>query len=407
MSMCQDKQVKGLCIFLLCFALLMPCMGLAAGMYQIHLTKSCYISHDEAIASSLLDQGVTKNIVACALTNTEVGKNGRTLLQALGISNQTQNNFLDVVYRLQKSMIVGVLGVSALLLVVLFTGISLFFWQRKKLYLSANDVLAAYLEGDYSRHLPQTKEGAIFQIFFAIEQLATMLQAKNEAERSAKEFLKHTISDISHQLKTPLSALTMYQEIIHDEPDHPETVKEFSAKIEISLKRMEQLIGAMLKITRLDAGNILFEKKACPIKNLIADALNELTVRAAMENKEISVDGDISQVIVCDRQWTAEAIGNIVKNALDHTEPGDVIQIIWERTPAMLCLSIADHGHGIAEEDIHHIFKRFYRSKHSLDTQGVGLGLPLAKSIIEGQGGMISVQSKKGEGTSFMLSFKV
>lgn len=126
-----------------------------------------------------------------------------------------------------------------------------------------------------------------------------------------------------------------------------------------------------------------------------------------MEYKEISVEGDISQVIVCDRQWTAEAIGNIVKNALDHTEPGDVIQITWERTPAMLCLSIADHGHGIAEEDIHHIFKRFYRSKHSLDTQGVGLGLPLAKSIIEGQGGMISVQSKKGEGTSFMLSFKV
>lgn len=123
MSLCQDKQVKGLCIFLLCFALLMPCMGLAAGMYQIHLTKSCYISHNEAIASSLLDQGVSKNIVAGALTNTEVGTNGQALLQALGISNQTQNNFLDIVYRLKKSMIVGVLEVSALLLVVLFTGI--------------------------------------------------------------------------------------------------------------------------------------------------------------------------------------------------------------------------------------------------------------------------------------------
>ena len=407
MSMCQDKQVKGLFVFLLFFALLMPCLGLAAGMYQIYLTKSYYISHDEAIASSLLDQGISRDIVAGALTNTEDGKNGRALLRALGINDQTQNMHLDTVYRLQKSMIVGVLVASMLLLAILFIGIFLFLWQRKKLYLSANDVLAAYLEGDYSKHLPQTKEGAIFQIFFAIEQLATMLQAKNEAERSTKEFLKHTISDISHQLKTPLSALTMYQEIIHDEPDHLETVREFSAKMGISLKRMEQLIGAMLKITRLDAGNILFEKKICPIKNLIADALNELTVRAAMEYKEISVEGDISQVIVCDRQWTAEAIGNIVKNALDHTEPGDVIQITWERTPAMLCLSIADHGHGIAEEDSHHIFKRFYRSKHSLDTQGVGLGLPLAKSIIEGQGGMISVQSKKGEGTSFMLSFKV
>ena len=109
--------------------------------------------------------------------------------------------------------------------------------------------------------------------------------------------------------------------------------------------------------------------------------------------------------LICDMEWTGEAIGNIVKNALDHTQVGGIVRITWNRTPAMFQIFISDNGSGIAPEDIHHIFKRFYRSKHSIDTQGIGLGLPLAKSIIEGQGGVISVQSESGKGTLFTLSF--
>lgn len=405
MSMCQDKQIKNLCVFFIFFSLLLPCAGMVVGMHQVNCMKSLYLSHDEAVASSLLEQGVAKDMIAAALTNTKAGENGTELLHSLGISRKTKNIFLDSIYSLQKSMIVWVSAASVLLILLLAVGLLHFFWQRKRVYLNANHVLSSYLEGDYSRHLPQASDGAIFQIFSAVEQLATMLQANNETEHRIKEFLKNTISDISHQLKTPLSALAMYQEIIKSEPGNPNTVKEFSAKMEVSIKRMEQLIGSMLKITRLDAGNILFEKKPYAVKDLLAVALNELTVRAVMENKEIIVEGDIGQAIVCDKQWTAEAIGNVIKNALDHTEPGNVIRITWECTATMLKMYIADNGHGIAPEDIYHIFKRFYRSKQSLDTQGIGLGLPLAKSIVEGQGGMITVQSRKGEGTVFTLAF--
>ena len=96
---------------------------------------------------------------------------------------------------------------------------------------------------------------------------------------------------------------------------------------------------------------------------------------------------------------------NIVKNALDHTQSGDQIEISWEQTPVMLRICVADSGQGIAPEDIHHIFKRFYRSAHSLDTQGTGLGLSLAKSIVEGQGGILAVQSGQGQGAVFTMSF--
>jgi signal transduction histidine kinase len=295
--------------------------------------------------------------------------------------------------------------VCVLLFLLLAVGTGFFFWQRKKLYRQADAVLAAYINGDYSGHLPQNREGGIFQLFSTMERLASMLQARHETEHAAKEFMKSTISDISHQLKTPLAALAMYQEIMEEEPDNPETVRQFTARMGTSLKRMEQLICSMLKITRLDAGNISFEKDICNVKELIAGAVGELTVKAGKEGKKILLEGNPEQTLVCDREWTGEAIGNIVKNALDHTRSGDRIHISWERTPAMLRILVADSGQGIAPEDIHHIFKRFYRSAHSLDTQGVGLGLSLAKSIVEGQGGILAAQSEPGQGALFTMSF--
>lgn len=284
-------------------------------------------------------------------------------------------------------------------------GTFLFFRSRARLYLQAEQILRNYMDGDFSLHLPQNREGTIYRLFASAEQLASMLQSKNDSERQAKEFLKNTISDISHQLKTPLAAMILYQEILSDEPEHPDTVREFSMKMGTALKRMERLILSMLKITRLDTGNITFERRICSVSELISHSVRDLLERARQEEKEIRITGNPDLTLNCDLAWTSEAIGNLVKNALDHTRKGGLIRVSWEQTPAVLQLVISDDGSGIAPEDIHHIFKRFYRSKNSLDTEGIGLGLPLAKSILEGQGGLISCQSEPGRGTSFILSF--
>lgn len=405
MSLCHDKQIKGVFLFLFFFAVLFAGTGVILTIGQMNHVECLCLSRDEAVVSSLLAQGVSKEAIAVALTNTEISEDGRSLLAVMGLGKQTWVNMRPFLNQFQQATFGAMLCAVVCLLFVLAAGLFIFFWKRKRLYQQADNVLTNYINGDYSCHLPQNHEGAIFQIFSSIEQLATMLQSKNETEHNAKEFLKDTISDISHQLKTPLAALAMYQEIIEGEPENVETVKHFSAKMGVSLKRMEQLILSMLKITRLDTGNIVFEKNECLVSELIAHSINELTTRAKNENKEIQIDGDMEQRLVCDVDWTSEAIGNIVKNALDHTQDGGIVRIAWERTPAMLRIFISDNGSGIAPEDVHHIFKRFYRSKHSLDTQGIGLGLPLAKSIVEGQGGVISVQSEVGNGTMFTLSF--
>ena len=301
-----------------------------------------------------------------------------------------------------------------LLSALLFGGTFLFFKKREHLYQEAADTVKCYIDGDYSRHLPQNEEGTIYYVFHLIEELATILQSKNEAEHRTKEFLKDTISDISHQLKTPLAACSIYQEIMEKEPEQPDVIKEFSYKTGLAIKRMEQLIQSMLKLTRLDAGNIIFEKDECLISDLMEHALAELITRAQIENKNIMIPsppaGDTpnstsDEIFLCDRVWTSEAIGNIVKNALDHTQSGDTIRIFWECSPLMTRITISDNGEGIAPEDIPHIFKRFYRSRSASKTPGIGLGLPLAKSIIEGQGGILSVKSALREGTTFTLTF--
>lgn len=405
MSLCRDKQFKGFLLFLCLFALLFIGTGTVLAIHQVNDMEILWLTHDEAIVSSLLEQGVSKETIVTALMNTEISGGGRSLLAAAGLGKQTEISMRPFLNQFQQSTLCMTLCTGLFLLFVLAIGIFVFLRKRQRLYQQADKVLTNYINGDYSCHLPQNYEGGIFQIFSSVEQLATMLQSKNETEHKAKEFLKDSISDISHQLKTPLAALAMYQEIIADEPENAETVKQFAAKMGTSLKRMEQLILSMLKITRLDTGNIIFEKSKCCVSELIAHSVNELTTRAKNENKQIQVDGDGKQQLICDVGWTGEAIGNIVKNALDHTQAGGIVHITWDSTPAMFRIFISDNGTGIAPEDIHHIFKRFYRSKNSLDTQGIGLGLPLANSIIKGQGGVISVQSEIGNGTTFTLSF--
>ena len=219
--------------------------------------------------------------------------------------------------------------------------------------------------------------------------------------------MKNTISDISHQLKTPLAALNIYNGLLQDEDIEVSSVKEFANLSEQELDRIEVLVQNLLKITKLDAGSIAFEKEIENVADMMQDLELHFAYRAKQEQKEIVLSGADDISLFCDRDWLSEAIGNIVKNALDHTEKGDTIHIKWKALPSAVQITVKDNGCGIHPEDLHHIFKRFYRSRFSKDTQGIGLGLPLAKAIIEAHGGLIEVESELGIGTSFIMNFPI
>ena len=160
-----------------------------------------------------------------------------------------------------------------------------------------------------------------------------------------------------------------------------------------------------LEITKLDAGTIIIEKSVENVADMVKDIELHFAYRAKQERKEIILSGADNITLFCDRDWIIEAISNIVKNALDHTGTGDRVVIDWKGLPDLTQITIKDTGSGIHPEDIHYIFKRFYRSRFSKDTQGIGLGLPLAKAIIEAHDGNITVDSELGKGSVFNITF--
>lgn len=252
-----------------------------------------------------------------------------------------------------------------------------------------------------------SEEGAMYRLFHEVNSLVTMADAHADSERRAKEFLRRTISDISHQLKTPIAALNIYNGILQQETADAATVREFTSLSEQELDRIESLVQSLLKMARLDAGAITLERSPENVFDLLEHIKRQYSFRAEQEGKEIALEGDEQTVFSCDRTWLTEAIGNLVKNALDHTAQGDRILVRWQQSPCLTQITVEDTGSGIHSEDLYHIFKRFYRSRFSKDTQGVGLGLPLAKSIVEAHQGSIELHSKLGQGTAFTINFPI
>lgn len=281
----------------------------------------------------------------------------------------------------------------------------LYFWKQNQIMEDAISQINLFLSGNTDARIDCDHEGSLYKLFHAVNTLSTALNAHAIKEQKVKEFLKGTISDISHQLKTPLAALNIYNGLLQDETEDIAAMREFAIKSEKEIDRIETLVQNLLKITKLDAGYIIIEKSPENVTDMINDIYQHFEFRVNSEQKTILLTGSDNIELFCDRDWITEAISNIVKNALDHTDSGCQISIEWKRLPAVTQITIRDNGSGIHPEDINHIFKRFYRSSFSKDTQGIGLGLPLAKAIVEAHNGNITVESALGKGSIFVLSF--
>ena len=282
-----------------------------------------------------------------------------------------------------------------------------YFKKQNQVMEQAVSQLQAYLDGDHNARIECDEEGELYRLFHTVNSMAAVLNAHADNELREKEFLKNTISDISHQLKTPLAALNIYNGLLQDGDMELSAVKEFTDLSEQELDRIEILVQNLLKITKLDAGAIVLEKTTENVADMLRDVELHFAYRAKQEHKELVLSGPEEVLLFCDRDWLTEAIDNIVKNALVHTESGDAVHITWKALPNAVQIAVKDNGCGIHPEDLHHIFKRFYRSRFSQDKQGIGLGLPLAKTIVEAHSGTIEVDSELGKGTTFTMNFLI
>ena len=282
----------------------------------------------------------------------------------------------------------------------------LYLIKQDRILEDAESKIQAFLSGDIDARIENDEEGELYKLFWSINNMSAVLTSKVAKENNEKVFLKNTISDISHQLKTPLAALNIYNGIL-EEAEDMEQVREFTCLSVKELDRIDTLVQNLLKITRLDAGTMVFHKEEENVSEIIKDIELHFAYRAETEGKSIVVSGEDNVTFFCDRDWITEALENLVKNALDHTKEGDSVFIAWSRFHTLLKIEVRDSGCGIHPEDIHHIFKCFYRSRFSKDSQGIGLGLSLTKAIVEAHGGTIEVDSQIGVGTMFTMNFLI
>ena len=294
---------------------------------------------------------------------------------------------------------------AVLMTLIIFAVLYWYFRDQSKTMNDAIAQIREYIAGNRNARIECDDEGDLYKLFHEVNSLVTILNAHAENEGRAKTFMKDTISDISHQLKTPLAALNMYNGLMQQEVNDSPELKEFTSLSEQELDRIENLVQNLLKITKLDAGTITLEKQPQNVADMMGYIERHFAYQAQQQEKTLILSGNEEVTLVCDQTWLIEAISNIVKNAFDHTKAGATIRLTWRSFASMVQITVSDNGSGIHPEDLPHIFKRFYRSRFSKDTQGIGLGLPLAKAIIEDHNGTIEVNSTLGVGTTFTINF--
>lgn len=233
-----------------------------------------------------------------------------------------------------------------------------------------------------------------------------VFQKKEEESVREKERVKGLISDISHQTRTPVANIKLYLELLGDE-ELSQSGQEFLGKIQGQMEKIDFLMQSMVKMSRIETGILQIHKEDKNLYETIRHAVASVVPEAAQKKIALYVDCEEEMFIRHDSKWTEEAIYNVLDNALKYTESGGKIHIQAERQELFVKLSISDTGKGIAPERQAEIFTRFYREPEVHDKPGVGIGLYLARTIMELQKGYIEVQSEVGRGASFRLYFPV
>ena len=256
------------------------------------------------------------------------------------------------------------------------------------------DIMNQILEAPEQVPAEPYKQGELGELYTNLYKLVQALKESNRKEQEEKIFLRDIMSDISHQLKTPLASLTVFLDLLYDGrvPD-VDKQKQMLLESKNQVSRMEWMVLSMLKLARIEAGAIQFEKHPCSLYAIVAQAKESVAYLTEKRGQQIDVD------------WLTEAIINLLKNASDYSGEQTTIHIWTEDNPMYTRIYVKDEGCGIAESELKNIFKRFYRINKEVNPNSVGIGLSLTKSIVEGMGGKISVRSELGCYTQFILTF--
>jgi signal transduction histidine kinase len=312
-----------------------------------------------------------------------------------------KNNSMSESYKnlLNNAIIIISIFSAAVIFILMYSYSKIF--KRIRRVASESEGL---MEGSFGAMEGENEDGDFGVLVYQFNTMAQRMTETLEALQKEKLFLKSIITDISHQLKTPLASLIMFNEILLDYDKLPkeETVR-FMKESKNQLERMEWLVKNLLKMAKLEGGMVTFEKKEFLIEKTVLQGIEGLKTMAKAKGINVTLEGPSDIVVSHDINWTAEAISNIFKNSIEHVKPGGNVKMSWEENNVFVEIRIEDDGDGISKSELPLIFDRFHKGPNSNSPTNIGIGLFIAKNAIEGQDGNIYAYSGEKQGSRFVI----
>ena len=301
----------------------------------------------------------------------------------------------------------AIIWLGLLFILLVFTCIALFVaFLRRKLVLFSDrlcETIDNMLDGVPAPPQVCEEENLFYKINHRLVRLYEVMRENRESVAKERADLQELISDISHQVKTPIANLQMVNATLLEQPLTEEKRREFLQAANGQLEKLDFLMQAMIKTSRLETGVISLDRKVQPIYDTLAAALGGILLNAEKKNIHVNVECPSDVLLAHDKKWTSEALFNILDNAVKYTSAGGTIRVSVQSWELYVKINITDSGKGIAENRQGMIFKRFYREEEVHDVEGIGIGLYLAREIITMQGGYIKVTSAVGSGSTFSV----
>ena len=407
MRILSNPEIKKYNISIIALFLITIILSIFVNTLNLNIIKADVIQNNQAIVGNIVSKypELEKDIVS-VITQAKNKENidlGAKVLQKYNYDSSTnlsqepivQNN----IYKMLKINILFITFVFICLITISFY----FFIKIYRDIKDMTDYVYHSSEGREYQMKNKNQEGQMGLLKTELMKMTTVLKEKVALLHSEKIFLNDTISDISHQLKTPMTSLMLLTDLMYNDLDKEKKI-EFLDRTNAQLSRMDWLIKSMLKLSKLEAKVIDFKTEKVNINELIRRSISPLSVPMELKNISLNINGDKEASYIGDIEWSSEALGNIIKNCIEHTKEGGNLDISYEENPIYSEIVIKDNGEGIDKDDIPNIFKRFYKGKNS-KSDSVGIGLAMAKSIIESQNGDIYVKSEKNMGTEFHITF--
>lgn len=344
----------------------------------------------------------TKKIIQ--ILNSNEYKVGEEELKKYGINIEKINSIIAVQKQMKTNIILNIILIvlfSVLYMAIIF----IYLKQRDKKINQITQYINEIKNKKYDLNINENSEDELSNLKNELYKITIMLKEESEISRQDKEKIKMSVEDISHQLKTPLTSIMIMLDNLKDNPNMDEDTKQkFIFEISKQVDWINWLVISILKLSRLEADVVKFSNNKINVKKFIDEIIGNLEIPIEIKNQKISIEGDEDASFIGDYKWQQEAITNIIKNAIEHNKENGKITIKYEENVLFTKITIIDEGQGIAKEDLKHIFERFYKAQNSSDNS-VGIGLSLAKNIIEKNNGMINCKSEIGNGTEFIVKY--